>query len=117
MNDIIQYVDRSPAPSLLPILRSQQQAELLAVLLGDPALELGAADLAARTGVPQPSVHREVGRAEAAGLLTSRRVGRTRLVRANSESPYYAGLADVLTKAFGVPQVLASALAGVENID
>jgi DNA-binding transcriptional ArsR family regulator len=98
-------------------LRSQQQGELLALLLGDPALELSVSELAERTGVPQPSVHREVQRAEAAGLLTSRRVGRTRLVRANTESPYYDGLADVLTKAFGVPQVLAGALGGVDGID
>jgi hypothetical protein len=33
-------VDRTPAPSLLPILRSQQQAEILTLLLGDPDLEL-----------------------------------------------------------------------------
>jgi hypothetical protein len=31
----------------------------------------------------------------------------TRLVRANTDSPYYAGLAEVLTRAFGVPAVLA----------
>lgn len=110
-------MDKSPPPPLLPILRSQQQAEILALLLGDPELEVSLSDLSERTGVPYASVHREIERAEATGLLTSRRVGRTRLVRSNTASPYYDGLADVLTKAFGIPQVLATALAGVDGVD
>jgi predicted nucleotidyltransferase len=39
-----------------------------------------------------------------------------RLVRANTASPYYAGLAEVLTRAFGVPAVLAEALRDVDGI-
>jgi hypothetical protein len=54
--------------------------------------------------------------AEQAGLVTSRKVGNTRLVRANTASPYYAGLAEVLARAFGVPAVLAEALRGVDGI-
>lgn len=110
-------MDKSPAPSLLPILRSQQQAELLALLLGDPDLELSLSELAERTAVAYASVHREIERAEAVGIVTSRRVGRTRLVRADTASPYYEGLADVLTKAFGVPQLLATAFSGVTGIE
>jgi DNA-binding transcriptional ArsR family regulator len=109
-------VDRQPAPALLPILRSQQQGEILALLLGDPDLELSLTEIAARLGVPHPSVYREVQRAEQAGLVTSRKVGNTRLVRANTVSPYYAGLAEVLTRAFGAPAVLAEALRGVAGI-
>ncbi len=108
---------RGSAPSLLPIFRSQQQAEILALLLGDPEHELSLTDIAARTGTPHPSVYREVERAEAAGLVTSRKVGNTRLVRANTESAYYSGLADVLTRAFGVPAVIADAVRGVSGID
>lgn len=110
-------MERTPAPPLLPIFRSQQQAELLALLLGDPELELSLTELAERTGIPHPSVYRDVERAEMAGLVTSRRIGRTRLVRANVESPYYEGLADVLTRAFGVLAVLADAVLGIEGID
>jgi DNA-binding transcriptional ArsR family regulator len=110
-------VDRKPAPSLLPILRSQQQAEILALLLGDPDLELSLTEVAQQTGAPHPSVHREVTRAEQAGLVTTRKVGNTRLARANVDSPYYDGLADVLTRAFGVPAVLAEVLRPVRGID
>ena len=107
---------REPAPSLLPIFRSRQQAELLALLLGDPQLEVSLSDLAERVGTPYPSVHREIEQAEAAGLITSRKVGNTRLVRANTSSPYFEGLSLVLTRAFGVPAVLASALGPLEGI-
>jgi DNA-binding transcriptional ArsR family regulator len=116
MKNILHFVDRQPAPSLLPVLRSQQQGEILALLLGDPDLELSLTELSARTGAPHPSVHREIKRAESAGLVTSHKVGNTRLVRANTDSPYYAGLADVLTRAFGVPAVLAEALGSVPGI-
>lgn len=97
-------------------MRSQQQGEILALLLGDPELELSLTEIAERTGTPSPSVFREIERGEQAGLLTTRRVGRTRLARANTASPYYAGLAEVLTRAFGVPVVLAEALKGVPGI-
>jgi DNA-binding transcriptional ArsR family regulator len=109
-------VDKQPAPALLPILRSQQQGEILALLLGDPDLELSLTEIAARVSAPHPSVYREIQRAEQAGLVTSRKVGNTRLVRANTASPYYAGLADVLTRAFGVPAVLAEVLHDVSGI-
>ncbi len=114
---ILQFVEKHPAPPLLPILRSQQQAEILALLLGDPDLELSLTEISQRTGAPHPSVHREVQRAEQAGLVISRKVGNTRLVRANTDSPYYPGLADVLTRAFGVPAVVADALQPIEGIE
>ena len=109
-------MDRQPAPALLPILRSQQQGEILALLLGDPDLELSLTEIAARTGAPHPSVYREIQRAEQAGLVTTRKMGNVRLVRANTASPYYPGLADVLTRAFGVPAVLAEVLRPVGGI-
>jgi DNA-binding transcriptional ArsR family regulator len=116
MKSILHFVDRKPTPSLLPILRSQQQAEILALLLGDPDLELSLTEIAERTGTPHPSVFREIQRAEQAGLVRTRKVGNTRLVRADTGSPYYSGLADVLTKAFGVPTVLAEVMRPVPGL-
>jgi DNA-binding transcriptional ArsR family regulator len=112
----ILLVDRQPAPTLLPILRSQQQGEILALLLGDPDLELSLTEIAARTDTPHPSVHREIERAERAGLVITRRLGNVRLVRANTASPYFAGLAEILTRAFGVPAVLSEVLQPVHGI-
>jgi hypothetical protein len=79
-------------------LRSQQQGEILALMLGDPDREPNLIEISNMTGTPPPSVYRKVQRAELAGLVTSRRVGKTRLVRADAASPYYAGLADILTE-------------------
>ena len=110
-------MDRGATPSLLPILRSQQQGEILTLLLGDPDRELSLTEISQLTGAPHPSVYREVERAEQAGLVASRRVGNTRLVRADTRSPYFAGLAEVLTRAFGVPAVLTEALRPVGGID
>ena len=115
MRSTIHVVDRA-SPPLLPILRSRQQAELLALLLGDPGLELSLSELASRLGVPYASVHREVDRVDRAGLLVSRKIGNTRQVRANTASPYYEGLSSVLVRAFGVPAVLAEALRQVNGV-
>jgi DNA-binding transcriptional ArsR family regulator len=116
MKSILQFVDRQPAPSLLPVLRSQQQAEILALLLGNPDLELSLTEISERTRTPHPSVYREIQRAEQAGLVTTRKLGNVRLARANQDSPYYAGLAEVLTRAFGVPAVLAEVLGPIRGI-
>ncbi len=109
-------METKSSPSLLPILRSRQQGEILTFLLCDPDREVSLSELANRTGVPLASVHREVERADSAGITVSRRVGNTRLVRADTDSPYYDSLSDILVKAFGPPTVLAEALEGVEGV-
>jgi predicted nucleotidyltransferase len=98
-------------------LRSQQQGVVLAALLGAPDQEVSISDLGRLTGTPYASVHREVERAIAAGLVRERRVGNVRLVQADSDSPYFDGLSSVLVRAFGPPAVLAEALADVPGIE
>lgn len=83
VKSVLQFMNRRSTPSLLPILRSRQQGEILALLLGDPALELSLTEIASQTRTPHPSVYREIQRAEQAGLVTTRKVGNTRFVRAN----------------------------------
>lgn len=116
MDDIIQVMDKSPVPSLLPILRSHQQGELLFYVLGNPEKELSLTGLSEQLAFPYASVHREVERALAAGLVASRSVGRTRLIQANTESPYFESLADLLLKAFGPPVVLGQLLGSVDGV-
>lgn len=71
---------------MLPILRSRTQAGVLAVLLLNPEQELTQTDLAQRVGSSLTSVIDEVRRLERAGILTSRILGRARLVRAGLRS-------------------------------
>jgi predicted transcriptional regulator len=48
---------------------------------------LSVTDLAKRAGLAYPTAHREVARLVDAGIPSEREVGRTRLIRANGESP------------------------------
>lgn len=96
---------RSNAPALLPVLRSRIQAGILATLLLNPDLELSLTDLAGRVDGSLGGVHNEVERLEQAGILTSRQVGRTRLVRAGA-SALVEPLTRLVELAFGPQQVV-----------
>ena len=63
-------------PSLLPVLRSRGQAEILCAVLTNPNREWTLGELAKVSGQSLPTVQREIERAEAAALVESRRIGR-----------------------------------------
>jgi DNA-binding transcriptional ArsR family regulator len=98
---------RAEAPALLPILRSQQQAELLTLLLLHPGTEYSITELSQKLSVPLTTVQREINRFSEVGLITERRAGRTREVTANPKSRYTRPLTELLTLAFG-PHVMIS---------
>ena len=107
---------RTEAPLLAPIFRSGGQARLLSAILltGD---ELSITDLAEHAGLAYPTAHREVSRLLEAGILTEREVGRTRLIRANDQSPLVEPLREILTVATGPVVMLARELADVDGIE
>ena len=109
-------MEKSPAPKLLPILRSRQQAEILAWLLDNPDREASLTELSDRLDIPASSVHREVERAEQVGILVSRRIGATRLVRANGQSRYFDPLRQLLVMSYGVPERLTQALSKITGV-
>ncbi|HEX6336846.1 MAG TPA: nucleotidyltransferase domain-containing protein [Jiangellaceae bacterium] len=104
-------------PPIMPIFRSQVQGELLAAVLLTSGAEFSLTELAQRIGAALSTVHREVTRLEAAGVLTSRRVGNVRFVRANPNSPAYAPLRDLVERYFGVPVVIAEEFGELDGID
>lgn len=106
----------SAAPPLLPIFRSEAQARILAWLLLDPSREQPIASLADVGGVTQPSALREVNRLIEAGLLTERRAGNTRLVKANLNSPYHLPLVQILARTFGPLHLVPAELSKVEGV-
>jgi len=112
----VQDMQASPPP-LLPLLRSRLQAELLTTVLLNPDREWSLTTLARQASASLSTAQREVDRAEAAGVLASRRVGRARVVRARPQSPLTAPLTELLLRAFGPRQVLADELADIEGID
>jgi len=115
MEDNLSYM-RTAAPLLAPIFRSDGQARLLAALLlkGD---ELSITDLAERTDLAYPTVHREVGRLLDAGILAERQVGRTRLIRAAEDSPLVEPLRLILTITTGPAVHLGRELSGIEGVE
>lgn len=100
---------RSEAPPLLPILRSRTQGEVLAALLVEPGREWTITELAEHLVVPLTTVQSEISRLEAGGLLTSRKVGRSRLVQPNSGNPVVAPLTKIIMLTFGPTAVIAQA--------
>jgi predicted nucleotidyltransferase len=109
---------RSEGPALLPVFRSQHQAELLMWLLLHPDQEYGVSELAGRLAVPLSTLHREVVRLDRAGLIASRTLGRNRLVRADMSHPASAALAQLLEVTFGPKAVIAEefAISGAELV-
>jgi DNA-binding transcriptional ArsR family regulator len=108
---------RSDAPKLLPVLRSQHQADLLTMLLLHPGEEYTIAALARRLSVPQSTVSGEVRRLADADILTVRPVGRSRLVRANTSSRLAGPLTELLTLTYGPHVVVADEFAILEDVE
>lgn len=109
---------QTAAPPLLPVFRSQLQGELLALVLCS-ADEWTAGELARRTGHPRHSVANEIRRLEEAGVFGTRMIGRSKLIRANRQNPYYQPLSRLALMSFGPPQVIGEefrSVAGIEQV-
>jgi len=102
-------------PSLLPVLRSRGQAEILCAVLTNPNREWTLGELAKVSDQSLPTVQREIERAEAAALVESRRLGRQRLVKAGP-SPIAIMLANLLLMSYGPRFVIAEEFAGIKGI-
>ena len=107
---------QAPSPPLMPLLRSRLQADLLTLVLLTPGQEWSLTELAARAGASVSSAQREMARAEEAGVVSSRRLGSTRLVSA-AASPLTEPLTELLLRSFGPRQVLAEELAGLAGVE
>lgn len=107
---------KSRVPVLAPLLRSDAQGELLTLLLLHPEAEYTLTEIARRIGVSLPTVHAEVARLVAGGLVTDRRVGQARLVRAATGHVLFRPLVELLELTYGPVAVLPDVLAGVGGV-
>lgn len=105
---------RSEAPALLPIFRSRGQARLLTLLFLHPDQEYTLSDMARRLEMSLSTVHGEVTRLEDAELVTSRPVGRARLLRANQDNRLTAPLTHLLTLTFGPQETVGEEFGGLD---
>jgi predicted nucleotidyltransferase len=99
------------------LFRSRLQAALLARLFLVAEEGETLAELARQLAADPATVQREAERLEQAGLLVSRRVGNTRTVRPDPESPVHRELSALLAKAFGPAPLLERALAPLAGIE
>jgi predicted nucleotidyltransferase len=107
---------QAPPPPLLPLLRSRLQADMLTLVLLTPGRDWSLTELADRAGASLSSAQREMARAQEAGVVSSRRLGSTRLVTA-AESPLTGPLTELLLRSFGPRQVIAEELSGLAGIE
>lgn len=109
-------VDVKP-PALLPLLRSQVQGDLLALLFLHPDEEFSLSEVARLSHVTVSGVHHEVARLLEAGLIRDRRVGNNRMVRADTSSVLAGPLTDLLAVTYGPRPVLSDALRDVPGVE
>jgi DNA-binding transcriptional ArsR family regulator len=109
---------QTPPPALLPLLRTPFQGELLAWLYLHPQDEASLAELASRFGVSAATASREADRLTEAELVTERRHGNLRLLRANVTGRLAGPLTELFALTYGPIAVLGDLLlplAGVEE--
>lgn len=103
MQDILRYVQ-----NILPILRTETQQELLIELFFATSRPRTLSDLARAIDVDQTTVMREVNRLLETGLIIEERVGRSRTVAIDPNSPLASPMRQLMRLAYDP----ASAYAG-----
>ncbi|MFA5774038.1 MAG: hypothetical protein WC864_01510 [Ilumatobacteraceae bacterium] len=106
---------QTEAPPLLSVLRSRLQAELLTIILLNPDREWTLTELAKRVKGSISSAQRRVAEAERTGVVKTRRLGNTRLVKAR-QSPLTAPLTELLLRSFGPKQVVEEEFSGINGV-
>jgi predicted nucleotidyltransferase len=105
------------SPDLLPILRSRALASLLRVLFLSESPPSTISALARAIDAAPSTVKREVDELERAGIVTTMRVGRNRVVLVDRLSPLYPELRALFLKAFGPALVVRKALADLDGLE
>ncbi len=101
---------RTSAPAIVPLFRSEMQLRLLALLLLQPERSWTLQELAQALDAPVSSVHRELGRAQGAGIIRRSATARPHRFQAATDDPLYEPVAELLRRSVGVEEKLRVAL-------
>lgn len=101
--------------ALSDLLFKDYRRRVLGLLLLNPDKRYHVREIARLTGTVAGTLHKELARLADAGLLVKETVGNQVQYSANRQCPIYEELASILRKTSAVVDVLASALAGLEN--
>lgn len=97
--------------SLGDALFSKTQQQVLRLLFGQPERSFYANEIVRFAGMGIGAVQRELARLAEAGLVTVNKVGNQKHYQANHKAPIFEELCRIVSKTFGVSEVLRSALA------
>jgi predicted nucleotidyltransferase len=105
---------RAPRPQraagVADALFSRVQQRVLGVLFGGPDRSFYANEIIRLAQSGTGAVQRELSRLEAAGIVTTTRVGKQKHYQANAGSPLYEELRGLARKTFGLTDVLRAGL-------
>ena len=106
----------SPSPPLLPLLRSQVQGDLLALLYLHPDAEYSLTEAARIIGTSVKTLHTEASRLVSSGFAADRHLGNVRLLRAVTDSVVSKPLTDLLAVTYGPLPTLTDLLGAADGI-
>lgn len=108
---------RTSASPLLPLLRSEVQGELLALLLLHPDESWSVTGLSNVIRRPVQSVQREVARLASAGIVSEQRTGNIKYVSANTDTPLFGPLAELMAVTYGPEPVLRGLIGTIPDVE
>jgi predicted nucleotidyltransferase len=88
---------------------------VLALLYSHPDESFYLRQLARMTGVGMGALQRELKQLSEAGIIIRNEIGRQAFFKANPACPVYSELRDIITKTFGVADILREALLSVAD--
>jgi predicted nucleotidyltransferase len=101
---------------LADALFAKVQQRVLGVLFGNPGRSFYANEVIGLARSGTGAVQRELARLEAAGLVTSIRIGKQKHYQANPRSPVFQELRALVLKTSGLADVLREALAAATHV-
>jgi len=106
---------RSGRTDIAAALFGKTRRNVLALLFGQPGRSFYLREIAARAGTGMSQVQKELQQLAAAGLVLREQRANQMHFRANPEAPIYSELLGIVTKTFGVADVLRKMLVPFEN--
>ena len=101
---------------MLPsLLFSEYRKRILGLLLLNPEASYHVRELARLTNTAAGTLHKELTKLTAGGILQSKKVGNQVHYSANMQCPIFNELASILRKTSGLVDVLVEALSSVQN--
>lgn len=108
---------RTGSPALLPLLRSRTQSELLQRFFLQPDRDWSSSELMEEIEVTEGALRRELQRMRQASIIDAQGRGRTILYRADTSSPLFEPLRQLVERSIGVEPQLRALFESIEGVE